>query len=141
MVGVAVLSISLAAVSGLMIDGQLRANRRQLAATGVTDRDRAFLRRQHRRRMQANTLIGIVGLLIAVWPLVQQGEPGTKVVYLASLLLAVLWMVSMAMLDAVAISRRYRRDRMQQIAEQARVALEVQRGKLEQQADPAGDQP
>ena len=136
-VGIAVLSLVLLATSGMMIDSSLRRWREKQASGGGEDK---YYRRQFRRRMQANIMIGVVGVLVAIWPVVREAGVGMKIAHLALLLIAVMWMVAMAMLDAWAINQRYRRDRMQQIADQARFALEMQRKKLEPTKEATGEE-
>lgn len=138
MLGAAFLSLLLFGVAGVMLDTQRRAMRRRRADASLDPQEQRYYERQNRWRTMANVLIAGVAGLVAVWPVV----PRTRLwmsVHLALILLAVLVMVALAALDAWAISRRYRRDRLQQIGDQARAALELQRGKLTANASEADD--
>lgn len=125
MIGTYVMSLGLLGLSGLLIDQHRRVwadAREDLAAGSPLHR---FARSQFRRRMIGSSMIGVVGALIALHPIIPR-EPEWVVVYIASLLLGCLAIFTAGLIDALAGARHYRRARLEDRLKQAKLAFELQ---------------
>ena len=90
--------------SGMMLDALSRDPRGQSKKYGST----GFARLRRIRRAIAATLLGLVGVLIALWPVVPE-QPRWVLAYTGSLMLVALGLLSMGVWDAIATMRQYRR--------------------------------
>lgn len=109
------LSLVLLGVSGYLIDGHLRAWRGQQEDASLSPRALRSARQQFLRRMQASSLIGCLGALVAIWPVIPR-HPVWMGGYVLLLSVASLWIVLLALVDAWATSAR-----MQDLRAQAAV--------------------
>ena len=108
-VGLSVLALGL----GLVIS-HIRSRRRHLADSTLEDRERLYFQRQFRRRMQASSLLALVGILIPLgddlfipWERFQKGWA----IYWLLVLLLVLWVLLLAALDWLATGAHVRMNR------------------------------
>jgi hypothetical protein len=124
MVPVIIISLALLGLSGLLIDSHLRSWMAARDAAELPDRDRRFALAQYRRRMQASSTIGLIGAGIGVGPVVPR-QPGPMALYLAMLVVACGWIMLLAMFDVWATRQHYQRLRMEQLAAQLQLALEM----------------
>ncbi|MCH8923657.1 MAG: hypothetical protein IIA67_10995 [Planctomycetes bacterium] len=100
------LGIALLVFSGVLVWTHLRTWR--AAAEGeLSERDRRFAWRQFRRRMQSSAMIGIAAVAIMVAPFLLETSVVVSVFYLVGLLLLVLWIILLAVVDAIATRRHY----------------------------------
>jgi hypothetical protein len=107
MIASSVFSLCLIGLSGLLIDSHRRSRQRLNRAVNIGEASRVFACAQFRRRMSASGMIGVLGVAIAVGPLVPR-RPVPMTIYLAILLLGLGWIVLMALFDVFATHSRYR---------------------------------
>ncbi|QDU91079.1 hypothetical protein Pla175_44970 [Pirellulimonas nuda] len=112
------LSMLLLGVAGYLIDSHRRDWRASLQDAKLPDRKRRFARRQYLRRMQASSIIGVVGALVAVWPIVPR-RPAWMAVYLALLVIACMWITLLGLVDAWSSSNRLRDEKAEAAARRA----------------------
>lgn len=114
------LGVALLVFSAVLVWTHLRAWRTAEAAD-LSPRDRQFAWRQFRRRAQTSAMIGIAAIAIMVAPLItSRASALVSVFYLAGLLLLVLWVILLALVDAIATRRHYgtlQRGELNQLAE------------------------
>jgi len=120
----AVFALALCGLSAILVWLQVRASKRSGDAE-MEELDRRFLRIQHRRRMQAALMFGLVGLAMFCEPLVA-GSVG-KVTLWTVIVLVVLWIVLLAAADAVHSQMHYARLHGKQIQQQAKLHAEIAR--------------
>lgn len=84
-----------------------------------------FRRRQHRRRMQASAMIGIVGIAVVV-SLTIEDTMISAILWLVVLLLVV-WMLLLAVADMVSSYFYYHQIRVQHTAEHALLQSQLER--------------
>lgn len=128
MIGVAVMSLVLLGAAGLLIDAHLRAWRRVQADPPEEPGRMRLERGRFRRRMHAASLIAAAGALIAVWPLAPR-EPLWMIAFTLLLFVMALWMVGLAAVDAWASTNHYRKLRDISLAEQRKLAGQLERHK------------
>ncbi|NLE36433.1 MAG: hypothetical protein GX621_00245 [Pirellulaceae bacterium] len=97
-----------------------RHRREELSPT-----DYDFHRRQFRRRIQTSAMLGILGILIAASSMVE--PPMVKVLFYVGMLGLTLWIVLLAMADAVVSRVHYARLRNDCVVERARLEIEARR--------------
>jgi hypothetical protein len=119
-----VISLALLALSGVLIDSHRRSWRTARDNDDLSARDRRYARSQHRRRMQASGIIGLLGVGIGVYPLVPR-EPGPMALYLASLVSACGCIMLLALLDAWATRQHYRRLMGDRLSAEIKLATEL----------------
>jgi hypothetical protein len=124
----AFISIALLGLSGVLIDSHRRGWRLARDSEDISESDRRYARAQYRRRMQASGIIGCLGAVIALGPLVPK-EPGPMVFYLATLVSACGCILLLAMLDAWATRQHYRRLIGERVTAELRLAAELQRAR------------
>jgi hypothetical protein len=126
MFAVIIISLTLLGISGVLIDSHRRTWREARDSATVSERDKRFARAMYRRRMQASGTIALMGAAIGVWPIVdQQARPWGLLLYTAMLLVACSWIMVLAMFDFWATRRHYQRVRMEQLAKQVKLAVEL----------------
>lgn len=118
------LSLILLGLSGLLIDSHRRGWHAADASTALSARDKRFALSQYRRRMQASSMIGVMGAAIAVWPIIPR-QPGPMAMFMGALLAACGWIMMLALLDAWATRQHYRRLRDENLAAHVRLAREL----------------
>jgi hypothetical protein len=124
MIPVFVISLTLLGLCGLLLDSHRRTWRHAQESTELSPREKRYALSQYRRRMQASGTIGMVGVAIALGPLVPR-RPGPMSLYLAALLAACAWIMLMALLDFWATRQHYHRIRSEQLTAQVRLAMEL----------------
>jgi hypothetical protein len=130
MLGVFVLSLTLLGLSGALIDSHRRSWRDALEKADLPERVRRFVLAQYRRRLQASGMIGVIGALVAVWPLVPR-LPGPMMFYVAVLLAGCGWIMLLAVLDLFATRHHFRRLRDEQMTAHLQIILEMKgQGKM-----------
>jgi hypothetical protein len=119
-----VVPLVLLGISGLLLDSHRRAWRAAQSDNRLSERDRRFARSQYLRRMQASSIIGLIGAALACSPLVP-AEPVAMAIYLAALGAACAALVLLALLDVLATRVNLRRIESEQIAAQMKLAMQM----------------
>lgn len=126
MFAVVIFSLTLLGLSGLLIDSHRRTWREARESTTLSEADKKFARAMYVRRMQASAMVGVMGAAIGVWPVVdQQARPWTLLLYTAILLVACAWSMALAMFDIWATRRHIQRKRMENLAKQLQLTVEM----------------
>lgn len=120
------ISLSLIGLSGVLIDSHRRSWRAARQDETLGARERRFARSQYLRRMQASSIIGLVGAAIGVRPLIPP-EPFPMAVYLATLVGACACIMLLALLDVWATRQHFLRIRDEQLTAEAKLAIELRR--------------
>jgi hypothetical protein len=92
----------------------------------LSEREREYRSRQHRRRMQTSSMIGVIGLLV----LAGNWLPGGVVLsttYWSVVLVLVSWIVWLAVADLISTRLFFHQVRQDQLAEQVKLQAEVDR--------------
>lgn len=131
---VVIVSLGLLALSGALIDAHRRAWHAAQSSAELSDSARRYARAQYRRRMQASGMIGVLGVLIGIWPVVPR-QPAALMFYLGALLTGWAWIMFLAMLDFFATRHHYRRLRSEQMAAHLELVLEMQASKRQLSGD------
>ena len=100
------------------------------------ERDRVFLQRQYRRRIQISVLIGICGLcMFAGIHFSHETQKGLFALSWGLAILFIFWTILLALVDAMSIRMHFRRIHSRNIAEEAkyRYQLEQEMKKMEQE--------
>lgn len=126
MIATCIVSLSLVGLSGLLLDMHRRSWRAVQQGSSLTHGDLRFARSQFRRRMQASSIIGVLGAAIGVWPLVPQ-KPAPITLYLSAILSACLASMMLAALDAWATRQNFVRIRSEQLADQVKLVRDLAR--------------
>jgi hypothetical protein len=84
-----------------------------------------FYRQQFRRRIQVSTMLGLLGLMLAVETWVER--PQIQVLVGVSMLFMLLWIMLLAVIDALATRMHYARVRNDFIVERAKLEAEARR--------------
>jgi hypothetical protein len=111
-------------LSGLLLDSHRRAWRAAQVDHQLTDRDRRFARSQYLRRMQASSIIGLIGAALGCYPLVPE-EPLAILLYVTALVVACACMMLLALLDVLATRQNLRRLESEQLAQQVKMAMKL----------------
>ena len=119
-----IFALLLLGLSGLLINSHRRARERVKFASGLEDHARRFANSQYYRRMMASGLIGLLGIAIAIHPLVPI-RPVLFTIYLCTLFLACALIIFFAVLDAFATRLYYQRLRCNQQTAQIKLAREL----------------
>ena len=122
-----ILAVSLWIISGLLIWSHLRAWRHAQAAD-LDDRHRDFAWRQFRRRIQASSMLGLIGLVVLIGGLVRPHEqPSLFLTIWLIVAVLVLWLVLLAGADAIATRAHLLRTVRQHHDEAVRFSTEILR--------------
>ena len=120
------LSLFLLGVSAALILQHIRA--RKADSLQKTDKSaRQFARSQYRRRMQASTLVGIVGIAVFVGHWVS--EPVLALMYWGIILLVVMWILLLAAIDLLSSRAYFGRLQREQLVEEACLRADLRRAK------------
>jgi len=126
MLAVAIISLTMLGLSGLLIDSHRRTWREARDSASLSQADKQFARAMYGRRMQASGLVGLMGAAIGVWPLIDnQARPIALLVYTAILLSACAWSMALAVLDIWATRRHYHRKRIETLKKQMQLTVEM----------------
>jgi hypothetical protein len=126
MVAVAIISLTMLGLSGLLIDSHRRTWREARDSTTLSQVDKQFARAMYYRRTQASALVGLMGAAIGIWPIFDnQARPWALLFYTAILLTACAWSMALAMLDIWATRRHFQRKRMEQLKKQVQATVEM----------------
>ena len=124
MIATWVISLFLIGLSGWMLDWHRRSWRKAEADTSISGSERRYALSQYRRRMQASSIIGVLGVAIAIGPVVPR-QPWPLMIYLMSLAAACLAITVLAAIDAWATRQYFARLRSQNLAAQMQLAREL----------------
>lgn len=126
MVAVAIISLTMLGLSGLLIDSHRRTWREARDSATNSPADKQFARSMYYRRMQASALVGLMGAAIGIWPLFDnQARPWALLFYTAILLTACAWSMALAMLDIWATRRHFQRKRIEQLKKHVQLTVEM----------------
>lgn len=126
MVAVAIISLALLGLSGLLIDSHRRTWRNARESQTLSQVDKQFARATYIRRMQASAMVGVMGAAIGVWPVFDaQARPWALLLYTALLLVACAWSMALAVLDLWATRRHFQRKRIEQLSKQLQLTVEM----------------
>ena len=98
---------------------------RRTKKTAADDRERQFAWRRFRRRLQASSIIGLVGAMIFATSIV--ANPVTALAYWMAILLLVIWMMALAVGDAISSRNFLRAEHRRQVSEQIRFQADILR--------------
>jgi hypothetical protein len=133
-----IFSLVLLGTSGLLLDSHRRAWRAVCQNSSTSDSERNFGRRQYVRRMMASGIIGLVGIVIGLGPLVP-AQPAPLAIYVLVLLSACCWLMILALVDAWATRHHFRQKRGQFRAEELELVHELKEARQSQRAGTADD--
>ncbi|WP_442482671.1 hypothetical protein [Aeoliella sp. SH292] len=119
-----VLALALLALSGLLLDWHRRAWNAAKSNTELEPRDLRAARAQYLRRLRASGLIGVIGALLMVRPLVPE-KPLWFTLYLLLLVTLCGWMLLLALVDTFATSLRLRRAKQETESLHAKLEREL----------------
>ncbi len=126
MVAVAIISLTMLGLSGLLIDSHRRTWHEARDSAALSQADKKFARSMYFRRMQASGLVGLMGAAIGIWPIFDnQARPWALLFYTAILLTACAWSMALAMLDIWATRRHFQRKRIEQLKKQVQLTVEL----------------
>lgn len=126
MLAVAIISLTMLGLSGLLMDSHRRTWREARDSATLAPVDKQFARAMYLRRMQASALVGLMGAAIGLWPLFDnQAGPWALLFYTAILLTACAWSMALAVLDLWATRRHYHRKRIEQRKKQMQLAVDL----------------
>lgn len=108
-----------------MLDAHRRTWLKAYADSSLDERQRRSARAQYERRMRASGMIGLLGALLIIRPLVPR-DPLWFTLYLLTLVLLCGMMMVLAMVDGFAASLRVRRARQESESLQAKLEKELQ---------------
>lgn len=135
MVATSLLSLVLLALAGVLLD----SHRRDWAAARSGDGDGyRFARRRLVRRSTATAAIAVVGVLVALWPVVPR-VPLWVVVYMAALVSLAGLIFVLGVCDAWASGRYYRAESRRRLAEQTRTLAQLVEAQRKETQRAAGD--
>jgi hypothetical protein len=126
MIATGILSLLLIGLSGVLLDMHRRRWRRAEQNSALSTAERRFARSQYRRRVQASGTIGVLGVTIALWPLVPL-QPWPFTLYLAWVGGACLAITMLAAMDAWATRQHFARLHGEHLAAQVTLARELRR--------------
>jgi hypothetical protein len=119
------LSLVLLGLSGFLLDMHRRSWLAAQQDSSLSERDRRFARSQYRRRTQASSIIGALGVAIGIGPLMT--SPWPLLLYTASLVAACGCIMLLAAIDAWATRQNYARLRSEHLAAQIKLVQELRR--------------
>jgi hypothetical protein len=126
MIAVAIISLTLLALAGLLIDSHRRTWREARDSHTLSAADKKFARSMYVRRMQASSMVGLMGAAIGVWPAIDdRARPWALLLYTAILLAACAWSMVLAMFDFVTTRRHFHRKRMEHLAKQLQSTVDM----------------
>ncbi|REJ66410.1 MAG: hypothetical protein DWQ31_15220 [Planctomycetota bacterium] len=135
-------SIGLLAIALTML---LWHHRSWLAKRDVAEgRERSFLARQYRRRLQVGVMLALVALAIGAGPWLErlrEQRPGLYLAYWLLVLVVVLWTLLLALADYVDSRQHFAHEGRQQTAERARLQAELQQLHAERDEEQGGQPP
>ena len=124
MIATSIFSLLLIGLSGWMLDWHRRSWRKAAADTSISDSERRYALSQYRRRMQASSIIGVLGAAIAIGPIVPR-RPWPMMIYLISISGACLAITLLAAIDAWATRQYFARLRSQNLAAHVQLVREL----------------
>ena len=124
MIATSIFSLFLIALSGWMLDWHRRSWQKAAADTSLSESERRYALAQYRRRMQASSIIGVLGAAIAIGPIVPR-RPWPMMIYLMSVAGACLAITLLAAIDAWATRQHLARLRNQNLAAQVQLVREL----------------
>lgn len=91
----------------------------------LPERERRFLHRQHRRRLQLSVLIGLAGLCILIGSYIPTTQGSWFVLVWSCAILFILWTILISAVDLLSIYLHFGQKRRKNIASQARRRYEL----------------
>jgi hypothetical protein len=134
----ALLSLTLLGLSGLLLDSHRRKWRAVSADTNLSPANRRYAQSEYRRRTRASAGIGVVGLMIAVGPIIPR-HPVWFTIYVALLLVTTLTILLLALLDIWASSQRFHSLQTAEQILQTHMARELEQRKSTEQQEQRRD--
>jgi hypothetical protein len=132
MIATWIVSLLLIGLSGWMLDWHRRSWRKAAFDASISNSERRYALSQYRRRMQASSIIGVLGVAIALGPIVPR-RPWPMMIYLISVAAACLAITFLAAIDAWATRQYFARLRSQNLAAQVQLARELRTEQSRQQ--------
>src|SRR3954469_22409504 len=126
MIATCIVSLFLIGLSGVLLDLHRRSWRAVQQMESISSADLRFARSQYRRRTQASGTIGVLGVVLGVYPLVPRA-PLPFTLYLVAITLACVAIMLLAALDSWATRQNFLRFRSEQMAAQIKVAQDLGR--------------
>jgi hypothetical protein len=126
MAGVIVTSLLLLGLSGYLLDSHRRSWLAAQADQKLSEKDLRFARAQYLRRRQASGIIGLLGVAVALGPLVPQ-RPWPMVLYMLAMGIACGCMMILAALDVFATRHNLARLKSEQLAAEIKLVRELRR--------------
>src|SRR3954454_8515490 len=126
MIATCIVSLLLLGLSGVLLDLHRRSWRSVQQMESVSPGDLRFARSQYRRRIQASGTIGLLGVVLGVYPLVPRA-PLPFTLYLGGITLACMAIMMLAALDAWATRQNFVRLRSEQLTQRIKLARELGR--------------
>jgi hypothetical protein len=133
-----IVSLLLIGLSGWMLDWHRRSWRKTEADASISDIERRYALSQYRRRMQASSIIGVLGVAIALGPVVPR-RPWPMMMYLIWVAGACLAITFLAAIDAWATRQYFARLRSQNLAAQVQLSRELRIEEARQQKSSAAE--
>jgi hypothetical protein len=138
MIATWIVSLLLIGLSGWMLDWHRRSWRKADVDTSISDSERRYALSQYRRRVQASSIIGVLGAAIALGPVVPR-RPWPMMIYLISVAGACLAITLLAAIDAWATRQYFARLRSQNLAAQVQLSRELRTEEARQQKSNAAE--
>lgn len=126
MIGTCIVSLLLIGLSGFLLDLHRRSWRSVQQVESISLADLRFARSQYRRRTQTSGTIGVLGVVLGVYPLVPRA-PLPFTLYLVAITLACLAIMLLAALDSWATRQNFLRLRSEQLATQIKLSRDLGR--------------
>jgi hypothetical protein len=124
MIATWIFSLLLIGLSGWMLDWHRRSWQKAAADNSISESERRYALSQYRRRVQASSIIGVLGVAIAIGPVVPH-RPWPLMIYLMSICGACLAITVLAAIDAWATRQHIAQLRSQSLAAQVQLAREL----------------
>ena len=124
-----IFSLFLLGLSGVLLDLHRRSWRAVQRMESVSSADLRFARSQYRRRTQASSTIGVLGVVLGLYPLVPRA-PLPFTLYVVAITLACVAIMLLAALDSWATRQNFLRLRSEQLATQIKLARELGREQM-----------
>ena len=124
MIPATIFALLLVGVSTVLVLSHRSARQRVAALEQIDEISRQFAESQYYRRTMASGTIGLLGVAIALAPLVPR-RPWPLTAYVAALLCACIWIIILALLDMRSSRSHLRRLENQVISAEAKLAEEL----------------
>jgi hypothetical protein len=140
MIATSLFSLLLIGLSGWMLDWHRRSWRKAEHDVSLAESERRYALSQYRRRTQASGIIGVLGVAIALGPVVPH-RPWPLMIYLGSITGACLAITILAAIDAWATRQHFARLRSQFLTAQAQLSRELRNDAAVSKSSPTNPPP